>query len=124
MMEPHIYIEDNMIYNSDLTIYHKSLDEKTKLEKWTRYNYRNIWWFSGNNASASKGYEESNNVEIRIPYNLVKEEEVIDFGDIFVKGYIEKDITKQSDLDVELYNIVGIKKNKFGKRPHIHLTGK
>ena len=113
-----------MIYNSDLTIYHKSLNDITKLEEWTRINFKNIWWFSSKNTTPSKGYEESNNVEIRIPYDLVKDETLIDVGDILVRGNINQDITRQSDINGEIYNIVTIKRNNFGTRPHIHITGK
>ena len=54
-----------MKVNSNLTIYHQDgLDVATHLEKWVRYNYDNVWFFGGENASINKGIVEANNVEI------------------------------------------------------------
>lgn len=111
-----------MINNTDLTLYHKTIDSTTRLEKWTRYNYDKIWWFSSNNANVNKGYDNSNNVEIRIPF---KNADINNFsiGDILVKGHLTQDITSQQDLS-NTYNITTIKDNSFGSVPHIHITGK
>ena len=57
-----------MITNSKLTIYHKTLDEATRLEKWERHNYDKVWFFGGKGAGINKGYDNANNVDIRIPY--------------------------------------------------------
>ena len=34
-----------MVTNASLTHYHKTLDETTRLEKWIRDNYDNVWFF-------------------------------------------------------------------------------
>lgn len=57
-----------MITNTPVTVYHKSIDVVTRLEKWTRYNYKNCWWFGGKGASINKGYDNANNVDVRIPF--------------------------------------------------------
>lgn len=57
-----------MITNTPITVYHKSIDVVTRLEKWTRYNYDNCWWFGGKGASINKGYDNANNVDVRIPF--------------------------------------------------------
>ena len=57
-----------MITNTPITVYHKSIDVVTRLEKWTRYNYANCWWFGGKGASINKGYDNANNVDVRIPF--------------------------------------------------------
>ena len=115
-----------MIINASLTHYHKTLDEATRLEKWIRYNYENVWWFGGKGSSINKGYENANDVNVRIPYD----KNDIDIGnlaigDIIVKGTLNTDITTQQDLkNYEVYNITSINDNNFGINPHIHLGGK
>lgn len=115
-----------MITNSSLTIYHKEdgLDVSTHLEKWTRYNYDKVWYFGGKGASINKGYDNANDVEIRIPYGDL---DITKFalGDIIVKGTLDFDINTQKDLkNYEIYNITSIKNNTFGNNPHIHIGGK
>lgn len=115
-----------MISNCSLTVYHKTFDEEERLEKWQRYNYSNVWWFGGKGASINKGYENANDVEIRIS-RLDHEIDVDKFsiGDILVKGQIETNIETQQDLnEYEVYNITSIKDNNFGTRPHLHIGGK
>ena len=115
-----------MIINASLTHYHKTLDEATRLEKWIRYNYENVWWFGGKGSSINKGYENANDVNVRIPYD----KNDIDIGnlaigDIIIKGTLNADITTQQDLkNYEVYNITSINNNNFGVNPHIHLGGK
>ena len=115
-----------MIINASLTHYHKTLDETTRLEKWIRYNYANVWWFSGKGSSINKGYDNANDVNVRIPYllnniNIAN----IQIGDILVKGDLATDITTQQDLvGYEVYNITSINDNNFGINRHIHLGGK
>ena len=114
-----------MITNSSLTIYHKDgLDVSTHLEKWTRYNYDKVWYFGGRGASINKGYDNANDVEIRIPYGNL---DITKFalGDIIVKGTLDFDINTQNDLkNYDIYNITSIKNNTFGNNPHIHIGGK
>ena len=114
-----------MITNSSLTIYHKDgLDVSTHLEKWTRYNYDKVWFFGGKGASINKGYDNANDVEIRIPYGNL---DITKFalGDIIVKGTLDFDINTQKDLkNYDIYNITSIKNNTFGNNPHIHIGGK
>ena len=116
-----------MITNSSLTVYHKGLDETTHLEKWTRYNYSNVWFFGGKGAGINKGYDDANDVEIRIPYNQNDNLDISNFaiGDILVQGTLETNIETQQDLDNYLiYNVKSINNNNFGNNQHIHLGGK
>ena len=115
-----------MITNASLTHYHKTLDETTRLEKWIRYNYENVWFFGGKGSSINKGYENANDVDIRIPYSQ-NEIDIsnLSIGDIIIKGTLDTDITTQQDLNsYEVYNITSINDNNFGINPHIHLGGK
>ena len=116
-----------MICNNKLTIYHKGLNEQTKLETWTRYNYDKVWFFGGKGAGINKGYDDANDVDVRIPYDLNAELDANNFslGDIIVKGELKTDITTQQDLnDILIYNITSINDNNFGNNPHIHIGGK
>ena len=115
-----------MITNASLTIYHKGYDETTRLEKWIRFNYKNVWFFGGKGSSINKGYENANDVDVRIPYDKNDIDiSNLAIGDIIVKGTIETDITTQQDLkNYEIYNITSINDNNFGINRHIHLGGK
>lgn len=114
-----------MLTNSSLTIYHKTIEENSRLEKWERYNIKEVWWFGGKGSSLNKGYEDANDVDIRIPYKNNPDISKIKIGDILVKGDIATDIITQSDLsDFEIYNITSINDNNFGNNPHIRLGGK
>lgn len=117
-----------MITNSSLTVYHNDgLDIATHFEKWTRYNYDNVWFFGGKGAGINKGYEDANDVQIRIPYSKNDGLNIGNFsiGDIVVQGTLETDITTQQDLsNYEIYNITSINNNNFGNNQHIHLGGK
>ena len=122
-----------MIVNSKLTVYHLKLDEDTRLEKWVRFNYgddtteNKIWWFGGKGTSTNKGYENANDVQIRIPYDINESLNINDFaiGDILVEGYITDNITTQQNLaDYDVYNITAINNNDFGSSKHIHISGR
>ena len=115
-----------MITNASLTHYHKTLDETTRLEKWIRYNYAHVWWFGGKGSSINKGYENANDVNVRIPYDKNDIDiSNLAIGDIIIKGTLDTDITTQQDLNsYEVYNITSINDNNFGINRHIHLGGK
>lgn len=116
-----------MICNSKVTIYHRNgLDVSTHLEKWVRYNYDNVWFFGGKGASVNRGYDNANDVEVRLPYD-VNELDINNFkiGDIIVKGELTFDISTQQDLkNYDIYNITSITNNDFGKNQHIHIGGR
>ena len=114
-----------MIVNSSLTVYHKGFDSDM-LETWTRYNYSNVWVFGGHGAGINKGYENANDIEIRIPYGQNADLDIRNFsiGDIVVPSTLSINITQQQDLTVDFYNITSITDNTFGNSKHIHLGGK
>lgn len=69
-----------MITNTELTVYHKTFNQTTRLEEWTRYNYSKAWWFGGKGANINKGYENANDVDVRIPYNLNTNADITNFA--------------------------------------------
>ena len=112
-----------MITNKAITYYHKTLDNN-KLEQWTKTVFDNVWVFGGKGSSINKGYDNANDVNVRIPMELVKNTDLFKIGDIVAIG-IKGNITKQSDLKgIEFYNITSININDFGNNPHVHLGGK
>lgn len=113
-----------MLVNSSLTVYHKVSNNHDY--KWVRYNYDNIWWFGGKGSSLNKGYDNANDVQIRIPYDLNPKLNYNNFGrgDILVKGTINNNITSESDIESEYYNITSLNDNIFGNNKHIHISGK
>ena len=117
-----------MLVNSSVTIYHKDgLDVATHFEKWTRYNYEKVWFFGGKGAGINKGYDNANDVEIRLPYDSNVNLDIDNFaiGDIIVQGTLDFNIETQQDLkDYLTYNITSINNNNFGHNQHIHLGGK
>lgn len=115
-----------MITNNSITVYHKSgLDLSTRLEKWTRYNYDKVWFFGGKGAGINKGYDNANDVQIRIPYDDNLDISSFAIGDIVVEGTLTTDIETQQDLNgYNVYNITSINNNNFGNNPHIHLGGR
>ena len=116
-----------MITNSELTVYHYTQDEETRLDKYVRYNYAKVWWFGGKGSSLNKGFENANDVQVRIPYYLNKNVNIshLAIGDIILQGKVEKEIKTQSDLsEYDIYKITSINNNTFGSEPHIHLGGK
>lgn len=121
-----------MIVNSSLTVYHKGFDYETHLETWERYNYGDsenlaVWFFGGRGAKINKGYNDANDFDCRIPYDINEDLDIDNFsiGDIVVQGDLDIDIDTQEDLsDYLIYNITSINNNTFGENPHIHIGGK
>lgn len=113
-----------MITNTDITVFHKEIDETTRLETWTRFYYENAWVFDVKGSVIRDGYQYNNRVEIRIPYKTNKNLDINNFeiGDIVCKGNVKKTVETQSDVD-GAYNITSKTDNTFGNNPHIHLGG-
>ena len=112
-----------MLVNSSLTVYHKVV--KNREDTWEKHFYKNIWWFGGKGSSLNKGYENANDVQIRIPYDLNPDLDYNNFGigDILVQGE-RKEITNEEDIQGEYYNITSLNNNTFGNNKHIHVSGK
>ena len=97
------------------------------IEIWNRYNYDKVWFFGGKGAGINKGYDNANDVQVRIPYDQNNGLNISDFaiGDILVQGTLDIDIETQEDLsNYDIYNITSINNNNFGNSQHIHLGGK
>lgn len=112
-----------MITNGSITYYHKTLDNN-KLPVWNRYVFEDVWHFGGEGSSINKGYENANDVNIRIPMEYVNNKDIFEIGDIISIG-INPPISKTTDLlYTEFYNVTSITINEYGSNPHVHLGGK
>lgn len=111
-----------MITNGYVTIYHKELNPEIHKEEWNKFVYK-AWHYGGKGANTNKGYENANDIDIKIPYNENKLDiNNFSIGDIIFIG-VGKDITRQSELK-ESYNITSIIDNTYGRNTHIQLGGK
>ena len=89
-----------MITNGSITYYHK------KRHIWNRYVFEDVWHFGGKSSSINKGYENANDVNIRIPMEYVEDKNIFTIGDIIA------------------INVTSITINEYGNNPHVHLGGK
>lgn len=113
-----------MITNNSITYYHKILNTTTRLEEWSKTIFSDVWVFGGKGSSINFGYENANDINVRIPMEYVSDTSIFQIGDIIAIGE-QGNITKQSDLNgKEYYNVTSININNFGNNPHIHLGGK
>ncbi len=115
-----------MIVNNSVTIYHKGRDQSHNT-LWTRNNYNKVWIFGGRGSRINKGYDNANDLDVRISYGQNANLDIANFsiGDIVVEGTINQDISSQQELSGYLvYNITSINDNNFGNNPHIHIGAK
>jgi len=70
-----------MITNTEtITICHKGLDSKTRLETWTKHYYNDCWWFDVNGSNTNQGYQIANRVDVRIPYQKNQNAQITDIS--------------------------------------------
>lgn len=54
-----------------LTYYHKTLDDN-RIEKWEKHIFNNVWEYGTSGSTINKGYNNSNKVEIIIPFYIIE----------------------------------------------------
>lgn len=105
--------------NADITVYTKSYDKATRLDKWTKSHYYDVVFTGGKGASLNKGIIEANDVKIRVRAT----ENNFKVGDVVIKG-IGADINVLTDL-TNYYTINSVVDNSYySTNPHIHLGAK
>ena len=113
-----------MITNADITVFHLVKDEKTRMEKWKRFNYKDVWWFEKDSVTEINGFKNNNSLDVRIPYRLDLDIENFSKGDLILKGLVDKDIQSSSELsEYNVYTITSLMNNNFGSNKHIHIKG-
>lgn len=113
-----------MVTNNTITYYHKTLNEGTKLEEWTKYTFNHVWCFAKKAVTEDAGIANSNDIQVRIEMKYIDNLSIFKEGDIILIGE-GNDITTQSDLQgQDFYKVTSITVNNFGGTPHIHLGGR
>lgn len=133
-----------MIINDSLTIYNRKLNLETKQYVYNRTEIPEIHWYTDQKTSVSdKGLASADIYKIRIPGNQTgnflpaseyaalsfgeeKNYWTVENGDLFVKGIVTDEITKESDLKNKHYvygKVMSYSDNRKGGIPHIRIGG-
>lgn len=116
---------NSMKTNTDITIYKRRLDVKSKIYIWERLYIEAVMWQEEQGTSFKNGFTESKNVRIFIPIEYVEKCDFIE-GDIVVRGNINADTTIDfPNCLINRYVIKTIKKRDFGSHnlQHIEIVG-
>lgn len=126
-----------------MTIYNKYLDQVTLTDKWQKHVVHEVLWDGMSAGKALNGIMQTNTCKVYIPYNANYFTEylspidfladptdhwTINIGDIIVKGTVNDDINKMSDLKTlytDVYTVNFWKDNRYGSPPmwHFELGG-
>lgn len=134
-----------MITNESLTIYNRKLDPETRQYVYRRTEIPNVHWYTDQKASlGDNGLISADLYKIRIPSGMQTERFVpadkyaalpygeeksywtVENGDLFVKGIVRDEITKESDLKNKHYvygKVLSFSDNRKGGIPHIRIGG-
>lgn len=120
------FMLERMKTNSSMTVYHKYYDKTNKIDKWKRQVINKVMWQGGKGASLNKGYDKANDITVYIPFENDLTGIELDIGDIIVKGTLTQEITKQSELTVENFNLTSKKINDYcsSNMKHIQIGAK
>ncbi len=115
-----------MITRGIITIYHKTLNDETKLEQYERFVYSNCWYFINEDAVINKGLTDANTINVRIPYETNENANISNFnkGDIIYIGEGPNGVNSQTELGKNIFKITLLNDNNFGNNKHIHIGGK
>lgn len=104
-----------MLTNADCTIYHKTYDPITRLDRWERTQYRGVNWYAKQAATVGEnGLMAADTLTIRIS---AAEPDAVPatVGDIIVRGLLGTDITQPKELGTyEHYTITAVRDNRRG----------
>ena len=132
-----------MIVNADITLYNRRLDKTTRQYIYKLTEHCGVHWYTYKKVAVSdKGLDSADSIKIRIPMTGRKEtflepseyarkEDVTGFftasnGDVFVKGILEDEIAKESDLEKKgllFGRILSHSDNRRGLEPQLRLGG-
>lgn len=116
-----------MLTNADCTIYHKSYDKATRLDRWERTQYRGVNWYAKQAATVGEnGLMAADTLTVRIPVTI-SETVPTAVGDIIVHGLLDTDITQPKELGTyEHYTITAVRDNRRGSlfMQHWRIEGK
>nr|DAZ28696.1 MAG TPA: hypothetical protein [Caudoviricetes sp.] len=110
-----------MLTNTDITIYNRTYDPKTRLDTWKRVYVTEAWWFKKEQSSiTTDGRKNADVYTIRIPDTSV----ILKKDDYAVKGMCDVKMETVKDLEeLEKTRITSVNYNTFGGNPHIKAVG-
>lgn len=110
-----------MLTNTDITIYNRTYDPKTRLDTWKRVYVPEVWWFKKEQSSiTTDGRKNADVYTIRIPDTSVE----VKKDDYLVKGDCQIAMQTIKDLDgLEKTRATSVNYNTFGSNPHIKVVG-
>ena len=89
-----------MITNTDITVFSRVYDSKTRTDKWTRVYVPEVWWFKSEQSSiTAEGRKNQDVITIRIPDTSAS-----------VNGF-------------EKVRVTSANYNTFGGNPHVKVVG-
>lgn len=116
-----------MLTNADCTIYHKTYDPITRLDRWERTQYRGVNWYAKQAATVGEnGLMAADMLTVRIPVTTSSSAPAA-VGDIIVHGLLDTDITQPKELNAnEHYTITAVRDNRRGSlfSQHWRIEGK
>lgn len=101
-----------MITESDITLYKRSFDKSTRLDRWVRVQIQNVHWEESKGINIEKtGLENADKIKVFIPFTSLVGALTSDInpGDYVVKGLIEDEIGSTSELERKYKDAVKIK---------------
>ncbi len=110
-----------MLTNTDITIYNREYDPKTRLDTWIRVYVPEAWWYENQKSSVTTdGLKIADVITVRIPDTTV----ALKKDDYIVKGNCKFEIDTVKDLDgYEKVRVASVNRNTFGGNPHIKAVG-
>lgn len=111
-----------------MTLYKKEYDTTTKKEKWVRHEIRDVFWDSAQGANIIKsGMSTADSVTVFVPLANISIEPKT--GDYIVKGIIQEEFTKITDLTknyADAHVLTTVDKKDFGSKhmQHYELGGR
>lgn len=110
-----------MLTNTDVTIFHRVYDQKTRLDSWKMTYISEAWWFKKEQSTiTTDGRKNADVYTIRIPNTNI----VLEKDDYIVKGICRVKMRTVKDLEgLEKVRITSVNYNTFGGNPHIKAVG-
>lgn len=110
-----------MLTNTDITIFHRVYDQKTRLDSWKIIYVPEAWWFKKEQSTiTADGRKNADVYTIRIPNTNI----ALEKDDYIVKGICRVKMQTVKDLEgLERARITSVNYNTFGGNPHIKVVG-
>ena len=114
-----------MLTNADITIYHKTYDQATRLDRWNSTQYFQVNWYGKRAVSVGDtGLNTADSYIVRIPTDQAV---TVENGDIVVKGLVVDSITGPAQLKTyHTFVVTAVRDNRRGSPAmrHWRIEGK